>query len=160
VLLRDIARWCIRPNRANEEVVKHCTLLRAQGAKQVVVNLTKTLVRIAELRFASGRELDDMPAAVGGIAAARNQPSFLELVEKSDDVAWIQAQRVSECLLARRALVAEKLQGDQMTWAEATGLERALESASTDAGEVLEQREESLVRCRPCFGFGHARNNT
>jgi hypothetical protein len=159
VLLRNIARGCISPNRANQEVVKHCALPQAQGAKQVVVNLTKTLVGIAELRLTSGRELDDVPSTVRGIAAARNQLSFLELVEKSDDVAWIQAQRVRECLLAGRAVLAEKLQGDQMTWTEAARLERALECASTDAGEVLEQREESLIRRRLCFGFGHAPNN-
>src|SRR6202035_1279377 len=134
-LLRNIAGRCIGPDRANEKLVERRPLLHAQGAEQVVVNLTKPFVGIAELRFASGRELDDVPAAVRGIAAARDQLSFLELVEKSDDVAWIQAQGVGERLLARRALVAEKLQRDQVTRPEAAGLERALERAPTDAGE-------------------------
>jgi hypothetical protein len=35
-------------------------------------------------------------AAVGGIAAARDQLALLELVEQSDDVARIQAQRVRQ----------------------------------------------------------------
>jgi hypothetical protein len=77
-------------------------------------------------------------AAVRGIATTGDQFALLELVEKSNDVAWIQAQRVSESLLARWSPFAEQLQSNEVTRAEAARLERDLESASTDAGEVLE----------------------
>jgi hypothetical protein len=33
-----------------------------------------------------------------------------------------------------------------VTWAEATGLEGDIGSAATDAGEVLDERQEPLVR--------------
>jgi hypothetical protein len=85
-------------------------------------------------------------AAVRGIAAARDQPALLELVEKADDITWIQAQGVGQGLLAGRSPFAEQVQSDQVTWAEATGLEGDIGSAATDAGEVLDERQEPLVR--------------
>ena len=101
-----------------------------------------------------------MAAAVCGIATTRDQLALLELVQKSDDVAWIQAQRVGEGLLARRSLFAEQLQSNEVTRAEAARLEGDLESATTNAGEVLEQWKESLVRDRRGLACRHPNNDT
>jgi hypothetical protein len=139
-LPRNVARRRLGPNSANEQVVQRGPLPRAQGAQQVVVNTAEPVVGVAKLRLASGRELDDVAAAVRGIAATRDQPALLELVEKSDDIAWIQAEGVREGLLARRSLLAEELQRDEVTGAKAARLKGDLESTSTDAGEVLEKR--------------------
>jgi hypothetical protein len=112
-------------------------------------------VGTAELPFAPARELDDVAATVGGIAATRDERAFLELVEKSDYITWIQAEGVGERLLARRSAFAEKLERNQVTGAKATRLERDFGSATPDAGEVLDQGEQPLVRRRLRPRFGH-----
>ena len=96
-----------------------------------------------------------MASAVRRIAAPRDQLAALELVEKSDDIAWIQAQRVREGLLARRSFFAKELQRDEVTRAKAAGFERCLEFPTTDAGEMLEQRQEPLVARGLGCGLGH-----
>src|SRR4029077_18316976 len=102
----------------------------------------------------------DVAAAVGRIAPARDQIAILQLVEQSADVARVPTQGVSEGLLARWTLVAEKVQRDQVTGAQPARLERDLERPSTDPGEVFEKREEPLVRRRLWFAFDHGANDT
>jgi len=80
-------------------------------------------------------------AAVRGITATGDQLALLELVEKSHDVAWIQAQSVGEGLLARRSSFAEELQRDEVTWAKPARRQRGLELASTDTSQVFQQRQ-------------------
>jgi hypothetical protein len=97
-----------------------------------------------------------MAAAVRGVAATRDQLALLELIEKSDDITWIQAQGVSECLLARRSPFAEQLQRYQVPRAETARLKRDFGSASTDPGKVLDKRKEPLVRLSLGLVWGHA----
>src|SRR5260370_35687706 len=98
-----------------------------------------------------------MAAAVRGIAATRDQLALFELVEKSDDVAWIQAQRVGERLLARRSACAEQLQGDWGTGPEAAGPERGAEGAGATWGRVVGHRKEGIVQYTRERGFRHTR---
>src|ERR1700716_10169 len=154
-LLGKVAGRGLGPNRANEKLVERGPLLRAQRAEQVVINTALPIVGVAELLLASGRELDDMTAAVTRIAASRDEPALLEFVEESDHVARIQTERVRESLLARRAPFAEQIERNQMTRPEAARLERGLEGASTDAREVFDEGGEALVCRRLDSGFGH-----
>ena len=75
---------------------------------------TAKVVRLARNYRSSGTIV---AAAVHRIAATQDQPARLQLVEESDDVAWIQAQRIGEGLLAGRSAFTEKLQRDEVTWA-------------------------------------------
>jgi hypothetical protein len=96
------------------------------------------LVGAAEVLLASARNLDDVAAAVPGIAPTRDQLALLEVIEKPDDIAWIQAQGVREGQLARRSALAEQLQSDEVAWAKAARLQGDLGSTPTDPGEVLD----------------------
>lgn len=134
--------------------------MRAERAQQVVINPAQPVVCATEFLLTSGRQLDDVTPTVRRIAAARDQRALLELVEQSDDIAWIQAERVRERLLTRRAAFAEQIQRDEVPWAKAARLGHGVERPSADTGEVLEQREESLICWCLRPGFGHALNNT
>jgi hypothetical protein len=96
------------------------------------------LVGAAEVLLASARNLDDVAAAVPGIAPTRDQLALLEVIEKPDDIAWIQAQGVREGQLARRSALAEQLQSDEVAWPKAARLQGDLGSTPTDPGEVLD----------------------
>jgi hypothetical protein len=62
-------------------------------------------------------------AAVGGIAAAGDEPPHLKLVEQADDVARVQAERDADRVLGHRAALAEQLERDHVPRAEAAGHE-------------------------------------
>ena len=81
----------IRDERARTR--EHSPLEPAPGA--VILDTTELSLGANKLLVSDGRELDDMAPSVGGIAAARDQPAFLEFVKQSDDIAGIQAEQVT-----------------------------------------------------------------
>ena len=82
----------LSPHRADEQAVQRLSFLGAQGTEQFVLDPAEPGVGAGKFVLAAGRQLDDVPAAVSGIAATRDEPALLELVEQADDVARIQAQ--------------------------------------------------------------------
>src|ERR1017187_862509 len=142
-------------DRPGEQPVQRRPLVQAQRAEQVVLDPARPTLGQAQRFLPPRRQLDDMAAAVGGIAAAGDQPPLLELVEQPDDVARVQAQRLREPLLAGRPVLAEQLQRDEVPGAKAARRHRGLGGAPPDAGEVVEQGQRLLLN--PLFHLRHSK---
>src|SRR3984957_9636231 len=72
-----------------EQLVQGCPLTRREGLEQVVLDGCELGVGLRELLGPGYRHLDDVPPAVGRIAAPGDETAFLELVEEADDVAGV-----------------------------------------------------------------------
>jgi hypothetical protein len=81
-----------------------------------------------------------VPAAIGGIAAPSDQEAVLELVEQSDHIGGIQAQGIGETVLTHRSVLTQQPQGDEVPGTKPTRRQLDLDGATSDAGQVLEQR--------------------
>ena len=65
-------------------------------------------------RLSGGGELDDVAAAVVGVASACDQAARLEVVEQPDEVARVESECFGERLLGGGAVVAQQGQGDKV----------------------------------------------
>jgi hypothetical protein len=77
---------------AYQEPVQGGALVARQCAEKVVLGARESVLGQEKFVLAVGRELHDVSAAVGRIAATRDEAPLLQLVEQPDDVAGVKAQ--------------------------------------------------------------------
>src|SRR5207302_2049032 len=83
-----IARVVVR-RELQQDRVQLPTLLGFQRGEELLLDLARDRAEPRELLLAGGLEADEMPSAVGGVAAALDQAGFLELVEQADEPAAV-----------------------------------------------------------------------
>src|SRR5260370_5853077 len=79
--LGSVARRRLDPHSADEQVVERGPLLCAEGAEQVVFDHAEPGVGETEFLLALRCQLDDVSAAVSGIAPTNDQLALLKLGE-------------------------------------------------------------------------------
>ncbi len=82
-------------------------LIGGERAEDLVLDGGEPLLGGVQGSQAGGGELDDVAAAVVGVAPARDQAARFEVVEEPDEVAWVESERFGERLLAGGAVVAQ-----------------------------------------------------
>lgn len=120
------------------------TLLGTEGGEQAVFDQAESDVGRGKRFLPSRGELDDVPSSVGRIALTGDESAFFELVQQPHDVAGIEAQHVTEALLALWPLFAQDPERPEMPGSEATR-RGGLGGPTADAGQVIEQRKGLVV---------------
>jgi len=132
-------------------VVEGGALLGTEGGEKVVFDQAEPDVGGGERVFTCTGELDDVTTPVGGIALARDQSPFFELVQQPDDVARIEAQDLTEALLALWPILAQDPERPEVPGSEATRC-GGLGGPAADASQVIEQRQGLVVHLRRHLG--------
>src|SRR5258708_3984075 len=88
-----------------------------------------------------GRKLDDVAAAILGVAAALEEGEPLELVEQADEGGWIEAKGGAPRAPSQRPVIAQDRKGEDVTRAQAGWLERNLRAAPGDSVQVVDEHE-------------------
>jgi FMN-dependent NADH-azoreductase len=152
------ARWRRDSDGAYEQVVEGGSLFGTERSEQLVFDAAESLLGEAEFALPHRGELDDVAAAVSGVAAARDQPTLFEFVQEADDVARVEMKRLRQALLARRSLLVKQPQRDQVAGPKPTRCHRDLSRPAADSSQVIEQRQQLALHVRP--GRGHASKRT
>jgi hypothetical protein len=122
----------------DEQLAKLSALLAVEGSQELVFDGGGRREGGVDSRLTFWRVLDDVPAAVDGVATAENQPLALEVVQQADQLRGIDANSVGERLLAHRALtqLSEHL---EVAWHELAWLERVVETVLQGAAELHQE---------------------
>jgi hypothetical protein len=132
-------------------MVESGAFLGIESGEELVLNEAESDEGDGECIFACRRELDDMTPTVSRISLARDQPAFLELVQKPDNVAGIETQDLAENLLTQGSPFTQNAERVEVTGPEPTWSHGCLRGSSTKASQVVEQGERSVVHPGRCL---------
>jgi hypothetical protein len=90
-------------------------LFGAEVGEELILERIDGMITRREALDPPLRDLHDVPAAIGGVAPAKDQAISLERIEGADQVAGIDVQALPERLLADRAEGTE-LDQDRRVW--------------------------------------------
>src|SRR5690242_16362175 len=121
--LRHVARIVVCCE-LEEQAVQLLALVRVEPREKLLLDALGDLAQLGELLLPLGLEADEMPAAVGRIAAPLDQPVLLELVEQPDEPAAVVAERVCDRRLRLARALVERAEDAVVVRALAGGLER------------------------------------
>ena len=89
-------------------------LVGVERLEDLVLDRGLRPLAVLERRAARARQLDEVAAAVVGIAQARHIAELLELVEQQHDVVGVHAEGVGEVLLGARVVVSHVRERDEV----------------------------------------------
>ena len=119
-------------------------LLGGERPQHLVFDASQPLFGGLEFADARGGQFDDVPPAVGRVAAAADEAALFEVVEQTHDVARIELQRLGKPLLSRVAVVAQQHESYQVARAQAIGGPLCLGGPAGKAGQMIKKRERMV----------------
>jgi hypothetical protein len=126
-------------SEAAEEGAQLGALGLVEVGEDLGVDLGQDRVDLGERRAAVVGELEDPAAAVLAIAAAGDQVAVLEVVQQADEAARVHAEALGQGLLARRTVVAQVGERDEVALAEPGRDERRAQARAHPSRHARDQ---------------------
>src|SRR3954454_7769498 len=120
-------------------------LARVEAVEQIVLDAVHHLRDLVDHRAPLLRDLDDVAAAILGIAAARGVATLLELIEDGDEVGGVEVQLTAERLLGDLPAVTKLDQRRDVPGTDPKRLERLGEAVGGDAAALDHQERRPLL---------------